>query len=63
MNIDDLINRRKKSGLSRRKLSKIIGYSVIWITMFENEGERRVSKDFIEKYRNTVKRYEKMLKG
>ena len=60
MDIDNLIERRKKSGLSRRKLAKLIDYSIIWIKKFENDGERRVSQKFLFRYREVLERYEQL---
>lgn len=60
MDIDDLIKRRKKSGLSRSKMCELIGYSKPWLEQFENKGERRVSKMFLNRYREVLERYEQL---
>ena len=61
--LNSLIKQRRKMGMTRALLSKLTGYSIEWLVQVENNNERRVSPEFIEKYRNAVERYEKMLKG
>lgn len=61
--LNALIKKRKQLGMTRILLCRLTGYSKEWLIRVENAGERRVSPEFIEKYRNAVERYEKMLKG
>jgi len=61
--LNALIKKRKQLGMTRALLKRLTGYSKEWLVKVENTGERRVSQEFIDKYRDAVERYEKMLKG
>lgn len=63
MTIEELIEKRKKLGLSRNKLAKMIGYSKSWIVRIEWNQERRFSNDFLKKYEKAINLYEKTMKG
>ena len=53
--IQELVKQRKSLDISARKFSKIIGYSAVWIYKVE-QGETRVSKEFIKAYKNGIKK-------
>ena len=58
--IEDLIKQRKELGISVRRFSKIIGYSMNWVYQVER-GERRISKDFVDAYADGIKKIKKIL--
>ena len=58
--IEDLIKQRKELGISVRRFSKIIGYSMNWVYQVER-GERRISKDFVKSYADGIKKIKKIL--
>ena len=58
--IEDLIKQRKELGISVRKFSKIIGYSMNWVYQVER-GERRISKHFVKSYADGIKKIKKIL--
>ena len=58
--IDDLIKQRKELGISVRRFSKIIGYSMNWVYQVER-GERRISKHFVNAYDDGIKKIKKIL--
>ena len=53
--IQDLVKQRKELGISVRGFSNIIGYSAVWIYKVE-QGETRVSKEFLKSYKNGIKK-------
>lgn len=58
--IEDLIKQRKELGISVRRFSKIIGYSMNWVYQVER-GERRISKHFVDSYADGIKKIKKIL--
>ena len=58
--IEDLIKQRKELGISARRFSKIIGYSMNWVYQVER-GERRISKHFVDAYADGIKKIKKIL--
>lgn len=58
--IEDLVKKRKQLKISASEMARIIGYSAVWVYKFEH-GEHRISKDFVQKYTNTLKKYEELL--
>lgn len=62
--IEELVKRRKKIGISRRKLAMLMKekYSEVWIVKVEM-GEKRFSKRFLESYKEAIERCESFFKG
>lgn len=60
MNITELRKERQRLRISVRQLAIMMGYSYTWIYKVE-EGETRISKDFIKKYEDALKNYKKLL--
>ena len=59
--IEDVIKQRKKERIPIKDIAGMTGYSIYWIYRVES-GERRVSKDFIEKYTKAVDYYTELKK-
>lgn len=60
MTIEQLIKRRKKLGIDRKKMSSFMGYSYVWMFAIERKKEK-ISQTFYEKYTKVLDEYEKML--
>lgn len=60
MIIDELRKERQRLRISVRQLAIMMGYSYTWIYKVE-EGETRISKNFLKKYDDALKNYKKLL--
>ena len=60
MNITELRKERQRLRISVRQLAIMMGYSYTWIYKVE-EGETRISKNFLKKYDDALKNYKKLL--
>lgn len=61
MNIESLIHKRKFLGISRQQMSRIIGYSYMWLRKVESYGETKVSNTFYKRYDMALKEYMKLI--
>lgn len=61
MNIESLVHKRKYLGISRQQMSKIIGYSYIWLRRVEGLVDKNVSKVFMKRYDTALKEYVKLI--
>lgn len=61
MNIESLVHKRKYLGISRLQMSKIIGYSYIWLRQVEGLIDTNVSKVFMKRYDTALKEYVKLI--
>lgn len=64
MDIETLIKKRKKLGISRKKIVVLMKgrYSVSWIEKIESRGERRFSPDFYKAYKEAIEKCENFFK-
>jgi transcriptional regulator with XRE-family HTH domain len=60
---DELVEKRKQLGMTRKLMSIATGYSVVWLAQVEKHGERRISQKFLDKYQEALNNYEKLING